>query len=106
MTSRELADLLESPNGWTRDTAQQLLIRRKDPFSLRHLDRVLENSSKPLARLHALACAQQLSNGDRDYMLRGLKDDSPCVRRWAVRGAEPLFAWDKEARDQVVARAV
>jgi putative membrane-bound dehydrogenase-like protein len=105
LSAQELANLLESPNGWTRDTAQQLLIRRKDPFALRHLQTVLENSSKPLARLHALACARQLSGGDREFTLRGLKDNSPGVRRWAVRWAEPLLASDKEVRDKVLALA-
>jgi putative membrane-bound dehydrogenase-like protein len=105
LTAQELANLLESPNGWTRDTAQQLLVRRKDPFALRHLQTVLENSSKPLARLHALACARQLSGGDREFILRGLKDNSPGVRRWAVRWSEPLLASDKEVREKVLALA-
>jgi putative membrane-bound dehydrogenase-like protein len=105
LTSRELADLLESPNGWTRDTAQQLLIQRKDPKSLKDLERILQNSFKPLARLHALATAHELSNGDRAYVLQGLKDDHPGVRRWAVRWGEPLLRDDKEVREKVLALA-
>jgi putative membrane-bound dehydrogenase-like protein len=105
MTARELAELLESPNGWTRDTAQQLLIQRKDPESLKHLGEILQKSSKPLARLHALATAQELSNGDRTYVLQGLKDNHPGVRRWAVRWAEPVLRGDKEVLDKVLALA-
>ena len=105
MTARELADLLESPNGWTRDTAQQLLIQRKDPQSLQHLSQLLQKSTKPLARLHALATAVQLSNGDRAYILAGLKDDHPGMRRWAVRWSEPLLSSDKEVLDKVLALA-
>lgn len=105
MTSRELADLLESPNGWTRDTAQQLLIQRKDPQSLQHLDLLLQKSSKPLARLHALAIAVQLTNGERKYILMGLKDNDPNVRRWAVRFGESLLSSDKELLDKVLALA-
>ena len=105
MTSRQLADLLESPNGWTRDTAQQLLIQRKDPRSLPDLERLLQKSTRLLARLHALATAQEISNGDRSYILQGLKDADPSVRRWAVRWAEPLLGSDKEVLDKVVALA-
>jgi putative heme-binding domain-containing protein len=105
LTARELADLLESPNGWTRDTAQQLLIQRKDPQSLKDLERILQKSSKPVARLHALATAQELSKGDRAYILQGLKNDHAGVRRWAVRWGEPLLRDDKEVREKVLALA-
>jgi putative membrane-bound dehydrogenase-like protein len=105
LTSRELADLLESSNGWTRDTAQQLLIQRKDPQSLQHLGQMLQKSTKPLARLHALATIQQISHGGKEYILQGLKDDEPGVRRWAVRWGEPLLGSDKEVLDKVLALA-
>jgi putative membrane-bound dehydrogenase-like protein len=105
MTVRELADLLESPNGWTRDTAQQLLIERKDKQALTHLDRILKESTRPLARLHALAAAQHFAGGDRRYIVAGLKDKHPGVRRWAVRWAEPLLRDDKEVLQQVRALA-
>jgi putative membrane-bound dehydrogenase-like protein len=105
MATRELADLLESPNGWTRDTAQQLLIQRQDPESLPLLGKMLEKSPKPLARLHALATARLLSKGDRAYVLQGLKDDNPGVRRWAVRWAEPLLGGDQEVLARVLALA-
>ena len=42
MTARELVGLLESANGWTRDTSQQLLIQRKDPETQKLLDEVLQ----------------------------------------------------------------
>ena len=105
MTSQQLAELLESSNGWTRDTAQQLLIQRKDPKSLQDLDRLLQKSPKPLARLHALAIAQEISKGDRAYILQGLKDYDPSVRRWAIRWAEPLLGNDKEVLDKVLTLA-
>jgi putative membrane-bound dehydrogenase-like protein len=104
MTSRQLAELLESPNGWTRDTAQQLLIQRKDPGTLEDLGRMFRTSTRPLARLHALATAQVISKGDRAFILQGFEDKDPSVRRWAIRWGEPLLGTDKEVLDKVLAQ--
>jgi putative membrane-bound dehydrogenase-like protein len=105
MTARELADQLESPNGWTRDTAQQLLIQRKDEQALDHLKHVLHHSTKPLARLHALAALNELSGRGREYILQGLADKDAGVRRWAVRWSEPRLGSDKELAEKIVALA-
>ncbi len=102
LTSAQLAERLESSNGWTRDTAQQLLIQRKDPESLQDLERILQKSANPLARLHALATAREIAPGDRAPILQGLKDTNASVRRWAIRWGEPLLSSDKEVLDKVL----
>lgn len=59
---------LESPNGWVRETASRLIHERQDRSAVPELERLLEQSTVPLARLHAL------------YSLEGLK---------ALEGAPP-----------------
>lgn len=48
MTDAELAAQLDSPNGWTRDTAQRLLIERGSKWS------TTEITGTPAARIHKL----------------------------------------------------
>lgn len=49
-----LVDSLAHPNKWWRDTAQRLLVERRDASAVQPLRRVLRNGRDPLARLHAL----------------------------------------------------
>ena len=54
-TTSELADKLADANGWTRDTAQRLLVEKRDPSATPVLRKLARDTAKPaLARLHAL----------------------------------------------------
>jgi putative membrane-bound dehydrogenase-like protein len=105
LTAYELAALLESDNGWTRDMAEQLLMTYKDRLSLPRLDEILRKGPKPLARLHALASLRMFGGIGPEAILQGLKDGDPGVRRWAVRFGEQHLNGNKEVLDKVLALA-
>lgn len=50
----DLANLLQDPNGWVRDKAQQLLIDRKAVQAVPVLRQFLQGTSNPLTVIHAL----------------------------------------------------
>ena len=52
MTTAELVQAFDTPNGWQRDTAQMLLVHKKDPSSIPLLEKQLTHAN-PLVRLHA-----------------------------------------------------
>lgn len=54
LSTPQVASYLESPDGWWRDTAQSVLVDRADAQADAEARRVFEQSSNPLARLHAL----------------------------------------------------
>lgn len=74
---------LESPNGWTRDQAQQLLIAKGDPAPVL---KMLDNAN-PLTRLHALCTLDGLGALPPDA---GLTDEHSGVRREAARVANKV----------------
>ncbi|WP_241738985.1 DUF7133 domain-containing protein [Pontibacter beigongshangensis] len=50
----QLVLLLQHPNGWVRDKAQQLLIDKEQTQAIPALRQLLQQQDQPLARLHAL----------------------------------------------------
>lgn len=54
MSSLGLVEQLNSPNGWVRDKAQQLLVESNDKEVIPALEAMLQNSMQPLAQIHAL----------------------------------------------------
>jgi putative membrane-bound dehydrogenase-like protein len=83
-----LAAALDSPSGWQRDTAQQLLVERQDRTAIPVLER-LTRADRPLTRLHALCTLDGLDALTEEVLLRALDDSHPSVRRHAVRLCEP-----------------
>ena len=83
-----LVAALESPNGWQRDMAQQMLLRQADPHSVELLEKLVRLSQQPLARLHALCTLDGLGRLRPDLIEAALRDPHPGVRRHAVRLAE------------------
>lgn len=84
-----LVAALDSPNGWQRDLAQQLLIERNDRSSVPSLEKLATQCARPLARLHALCTLDGLGALSADILGKALADADPGVRRHAVRLAEP-----------------
>lgn len=82
---------LDSPNGWQRDTASQMLLWRHatDPETIRQLRMLLATTGRPEARVHVLSVLAGLGKlGDRELEL-GLADKHPAVRRHAIRLTRP-----------------
>jgi putative membrane-bound dehydrogenase-like protein len=96
-----LVAALESPSGWQRDMAQQLLVKKKDRRAIAYLAEVFRDSNSPLARLHALCTLQGIGGLREGILSRALTDKHPGVRRHAVRLCEPLLS---EANSNAVTR--
>jgi putative membrane-bound dehydrogenase-like protein len=87
-----LVAALDSPNGWQRDTAQQLLIRRHDAAAIPLLEKLAVASKRPLCRLHALCTLDGLDGLKPQLLQHVLGDSHPGVRRHAVRLCESRLA--------------
>ncbi|MDP7049186.1 MAG: FG-GAP-like repeat-containing protein [Verrucomicrobiota bacterium] len=106
-TVPELVAALDSPSGWQRDTAQRLLVDRGDASAVPHLAKLLKNSDRPTARLHALCTLDGLKQIQPEHIRQGLEDRHPGVREHAIRVAESLFRTGQvDDLDQTLAQAV
>ncbi|MEE2947723.1 MAG: PVC-type heme-binding CxxCH protein [Verrucomicrobiota bacterium] len=94
-TVPELVTALDNPNGWQRDTAQRLLVDLGDASAEPHLTKLLKNSDRPTARLHALCTLDGLKQIQPEHIRQGLDDRHPGVREHAIRVAESLFLKDQ-----------
>lgn len=88
LSSKELVALLESDNGWTRDTAQRLLFERQDTSVSNDLIQLARKSAKPITRATALWSLQGTKSLDEGTLLQGLKDENFQVRKQALQIAE------------------
>jgi putative membrane-bound dehydrogenase-like protein len=88
----QLVSMLESPNGWYRDTAARLLFERQDKAVVPFLEKLATQSESPLARMHAMYALDGLNALIEKVMLPRLEDGDAGVRRHAVRLAEKLAA--------------
>src|SRR5439155_7701641 len=85
-SSAELVASLGHPNGWVRDTAQRLLVERRDPAAIEMLRKPAPQKISgamyfapvfkldPLARLHRLWTLDGLGALDRETLLDALDD--------------------------------
>ena len=88
---RSLVAALDSPNGWQRDTAERLLLQRKDTLAAKLLEKLAADSARPKARLQALATLGALGAIRPEALSLALKDSTPAVRRYAVELIEPFL---------------
>jgi putative membrane-bound dehydrogenase-like protein len=102
-SSVELVELLGHSVAWWRNTAQQLLVERKDRTVVPNLRTLLAESPSPLARLHAMYALDGLDASNESLLLEdpsaerdvqaldiaslqhALRDPNPNVRRHAVK---------------------
>ena len=91
-TTSELVATLAHTNAWHRETAARLLYERQDKSAIPALARLLEESSSPLGRLHALYGLDGLDALSESYLLRALTDADAGVREHAVRLSERFGA--------------
>jgi putative membrane-bound dehydrogenase-like protein len=87
-----LVAALDSPNGWQRDLAGQMLLWRADKDAAGPLEALARTSARPEARLHALCVLDGLSALSLAAVGKALSDPHPGVRRHAVRLAEKHLA--------------
>ena len=93
-TASELVEKLGDANGWVRDTAQRLLVERRDPSAVTALRAAAIDSKKPaVARLQALWTLEGVVAGalDGTTLAAALADSDPVVVAAAVRLSEGLL---------------
>jgi mono/diheme cytochrome c family protein len=81
----KLVDGLNSPDGWVRDTAQRLLVERKDPAAKDALLKVAKTGKTALSRIHALWTLDGIGATAPELISACLKDKDSKVRATAVR---------------------
>jgi mono/diheme cytochrome c family protein len=88
-SATELVGFLTSPNGWVRDTAQRLLVEKRDPAATAPLSKLAVDGTKPAAaRLHALWSLDGMGVLDRKTVNAALADPDGHVVAAAVRLSE------------------
>jgi putative membrane-bound dehydrogenase-like protein len=91
VTTLELVQILENPNGWWRDTASRLLLEREDQNCLPLLRNLLKKSKFPLARLHALHTLNALGGLTEADLSFALVDQTAGIREHGLRLFRPEF---------------
>ncbi|MCF7567118.1 c-type cytochrome [Sabulilitoribacter arenilitoris] len=76
LRTKELVNLLNSPNGWLRDRAQQLLIFKNDKTAVPFLNEVISDVNNPIAQIHAIHTLNGLSTLDFKLLQNILSSNS------------------------------
>jgi mono/diheme cytochrome c family protein len=92
-TPAQLVAHLSHPNGWWRDTAQQLLVLKQDKSVVPALQKLAatRGEKNQLARIHALWALEGLGALDASFVREQMKDADPQIRIQAIRASETLY---------------
>jgi len=102
-TTVQLLRHLRHPNGWWRDTAQKLIILRKDRDSVAPLlEDIVRFDDRALARMHALWTLEGIGRVDRTLLRHAYKDRDPRVRAAAIQISEPLIEKGEKADGDIL----
>ena len=94
---------LSSPNGWWRDTAQKLLVLRRDRSVVPALQKLASgDAADPRPRLHALWTLDGMGALDDTLILRALKSGDPQVRMAGLRLADARLVGQPTAHAPLV----
>ena len=96
-TTGQLVEKLGDANGWVRDTAQRLLVEKRDPAAAEMLRKAATVATNPLARVHALWVLDGVGGLDKPTVLAALADQDARVCAAAVRVAEKFLKPTAEA---------
>ena len=88
---RELVAHLEHPSGWWRDTAQKLLVLRRDQTVVPRLQTMARTSSTSWRAIHALWTLEGLGGSMPALARELMKDADPEIRIQAIRASETLY---------------
>ncbi len=87
-----IADLLGHANGVIRDTAQRVLVEKKDATVAPAIGNIATTSKNPLAKIHALWTLEGMAALTPEVVTACLEDKNPKVRATAVRVADRTLA--------------
>ncbi len=104
LDTRGLVAALESPSGWQRDTAQRLLIDRKDPAAIEALRALVIQTKRPQVQVQALWTLSLFGGLEPHSVLAALGSAHPQVRRNAIKIAEALWKSSPEVADAILKR--
>jgi putative membrane-bound dehydrogenase-like protein len=105
LDSSGLVGALDSPNGWTRDTAQRLLMERKDVSAVEVIRRLAASSERPKSRVQALWTLKGLGELRPEIVVKALDDMHPKVRRAAIAAYADRLNEDPRLGQAMLARA-
>ena len=88
MNADELTTALDHPNAWWRETAQRLLVERRDPRASTPLRAAARRGRREATRIHALWTLDGLGALDAADLATALRDPHAAVRENALRLAE------------------
>lgn len=83
-TNDNLIELLQHPDGWVRNKAQQLLVDKKDKLIAPQLRELLQNTTNPLALIHSLWTMEGLGVLQQDDVLPLLTQNDWTIRMQAL----------------------
>ena len=83
--SAALVEYLAHEEGWARDTAQRLLVERKDNAVIPALTAMAKKGKSALGRIHALWTLEGVNGLTPELLTTCFKDSDPKVRATAVR---------------------
>ena len=95
-STAQLVAQLDSPNGWTRDTAARLLYERSDRRAVPELEALFAKSRSAHARMHVLYALHGLLALDSKHLIAGLNDRDERVREHAVKLSEAAIVGAKD----------
>ncbi len=105
LSTAELVAALDSPSGWQRDMAQQMLLWRGDESAAEPLGKLAAKSDRPICRAQALWTLELLGERAPPQIARALHDPHPGVRRHGVQIAEAHLAETPELGEAILALA-
>ena len=87
----QLVAHLGHPNGWWRDTAQQLLVLKQDKSVVPALQERLRTSTNLLEKFHTMWTLEGLDALDAATVRREMQSPEPRMRIQAIRASETLY---------------
>jgi mono/diheme cytochrome c family protein len=101
-TPAQLVAHLSDPNGWWRDTAQQLLVQRNDKSVVPALKQLASAAPDFRTRIQAFWTLSGMGSLDAETVRAALDDASPYLRTAGLRGAEAFLATGDASMEEAV----
>lgn len=83
LSAPEIVGLLSHDNSWHRETAQRVLVQRRDPAALAPLEKLLQEGT-PVAQVHALWTLEGMGALQAAHLRTVLRNTHPKVRQSAL----------------------
>lgn len=91
LSSAQLVEKLNSPNGWVQDTAQRLLVERANPNVITALKEQAVQATNPVTQIHTAWTLEGMDQLDKATLFSLLASPQPKVRATAVRLSEKFL---------------